>query len=156
MKNILFFACVMVAVILQLGFQEKPKPKTNIVKIYFDLNSDVPCDKSPEKKDYTSNKTITHIASQVINQSKMLYIRSYSGYDEDKRQELMNKRTKNVRELFHKAGVDPLNIIIELCGPQHIDLPVTKASVDAAKTEEQKEKLRSFNRFTEVKILPKK
>ena len=156
MKKIILFSVFIIAGVLAYSFQEKPKPKANIVKIYFDLNSDVPCEKSPEKKQYSSSKTITDIASQVINQSKVLYIRSYSGFDEDKRQELMNKRTENVRDLLLKAGVDKLNIIIELCQPKHIDLPVTKASVDTVKSEIKREILKSFNRFTEVKILPKK
>lgn len=156
MKKVILLSALFLACIFTYSFRDKSQAKSNIVKVFFDRNSDTPCDKSPEKKDYSGSKTITDIASRVINQSKIIYLRSFSGYDEDNRQELMDKRTDNIKTLLIKAGVDEKSIISEYCQPKHIDLPVKKAAVDTVKSELKKEKLLSSNRFTEVKILTKK
>jgi hypothetical protein len=143
---ILFLSIVLVS------FQEPKKITT--ARVYFAQNSSEILEINPINKKTKTSSVLNEFAKRVKSEDGGIKLMVCTNFDETDRKKLDDTRLMAVRDALNKLGVTHS---IQLQYP-HVSINLTvhsKSVIEAEKSELKKDSLKAYNRFVEIKYLPR-
>ena len=147
MKTVILFLSIVL-----VSFQE-PK-KNQIARVYFAQNSSEILEINPIDKKTKTTSVLNEFAKRVKSEDGGIKLMVCTNYDETNRKKLDDNRLTAVNDAFNKLGVTHS---IQRQYP-HVSINLTvhsKSVIEAEKSELKKDSLKAYNRFVEIKFLPR-
>ncbi len=147
MKTVILFLSIVL-----VSFQE-PK-KNQIARVYFAQNSSEILEVNPIDKKTKAQTVINEFVKRVQAENGGIKLMVCTNFDETNRKKLDDTRLMAVHDALIKSGV---TTSIQRQWP-HISINLTvhsKSVIEAEKSQIKKDSLKAYNRFVEIKYLPR-